>query len=278
MKQAYLRVVFLLLIIFVFSITSYAQTSAQTSGIFVKKISVSFPEYLFKSVGSKTSSVQYIKLFEDKESKGYILKAWVFQPVSTKQTGVNYKIRAVSPDGKSEYFEELAGVRDGSYVRLPQLLVIIPAKYTLYVNSQVIDGEKNDSSNGGDLNVPIFGDSEQAGIRLLLRTATGYREVSDDEQISKDDVVLLQIVAGRFPTGGYRIELNEPDIVYPVGNNPGKITFTGTFYRPKPTDMVTQAFTTPSKTVEIGKLPAGQYEIVVDIKDLGEFRKVLNVK
>jgi len=274
MKQAYLRFIFLLLIIFVFSITSYAQTS----GIFVKKISVNFPEYLFKSVGSKTSSVQYIKLFKDKESKGYILKAWVFQPVSTKQTGVNYKIRTVSPDGKSEYFEELAGVRDGSYVRLPQLLVIIPAKYTLYVNSQVIDGEKNGSSNGGDLNVPIFGDSEKAGIRLLLRTATGYREVSDDEQISKDDVVLLQIVAGRFPTGGYRIELNEPDIVYPVGSKPGKITFTGTFYRPKPTDMVTQAFTTPSKTVEIGKLPAGQYEIVVDIKDLGEFRKVLNVK
>jgi len=272
-KLRFRRMIFLVILVLL-SISTFAQVS----GLFVKNVNVSFPEYLFKSVGSKTFSVQYIKLYEDNESKGFLVKAWTFQSVTMRQTSVNYKIRALSQDGKSEYSQEISGVRDKSYVRLPLVLVILPAKYTLYINNQIIEESKPSSSNGGDLKVPIFGDSEQAGIRLLLRTTTGYREISEAEQISKDDVVLLQIVAGTFPTGGYRIELNEPDIVYPVGKNFGKITVNGTFYRPKPTDMVTQAFTTPSKTIEIGKLPTGQYEIIVNVKDLGEFRRILTVK
>lgn len=256
----------------VFSVLSFSQGTE----LFVKKLTTTLPEYLFKSVGTRTFSVQYIKLFEDEESKGYILKAWLFQPLTTQQTNTSFKIRAISPDGKKEYTEEIAGTRDKSYIRLPLILVILPAKYTLYVNSQVVEQPK--PTTGGEVSVPIYGDKESANIKLLVRTQTGYRAIDEGEEVSKDDVIFLQVIAGTFPTGGYRIELNEPDIVYPVGKNPGKITVTGTFYKPGPGDMVTQAFTTPTKTIELGKFPAGMYEVIVDIKNLGEFRTIFNVK
>uniref|UniRef100_A0A832IL68 Protease complex subunit PrcB family protein n=1 Tax=Fervidobacterium pennivorans TaxID=93466 RepID=A0A832IL68_FERPE len=256
----------------VFSVLSFSQGTE----LFVKKLTTTLPEYLFKSVGTRTFSVQYIKLFEDEESKGYILKAWLFQPLTTQQTNTSFKIRAISPDGKKEYTEEIAGTRDKSYIRLPLILVILPAKYTLYVNSQVIEQPK--PTTGGEVSVPIYGDKESANIKLLVRTQTGYRAIDEGEEVSKDDVIFLQVIAGTFPTGGYRIELNEPDIIYPVGKNPGKITVTGTFYKPGPGDMVTQAFTTPTKTIELGKFPAGMYEVIVDIKNLGEFRTIFNVK
>jgi len=256
----------------VFSVLSFSQGTE----LFVKKLTTTLPEYLFKSVGTRTFSVQYIKLFEDEESKGYILKAWLFQPLTTQQTNTSFKIRAISPDGKKEYTEEIAGTRDKSYIRLPLILVILPAKYTLYVNSQVVEQPK--PTTGGEVSVPIYGDKESANIKLLVRTQTGYRAIDEGEEVSKDDVIFLQVIAGTFPTGGYRIELNEPDIIYPVGKNPGKITVTGTFYKPGPGDMVTQAFTTPTKTIELGKFPAGMYEVIVDIKNLGEFRTLFNVK
>ncbi|QIV78747.1 protease complex subunit PrcB family protein [Fervidobacterium pennivorans subsp. shakshaketiis] len=269
-KNVYLLTI--LAITLVFSVFSFAQGTE----LFVKKLNTTLPEYLFKSVGTRTFSVQYIKLFEDDESKGYILKAWLFQPLTTQQTNTSFKIRAISPDGKKEFTEEIAGTRDRSYIRLPLILVILPAKYTLYVNSQVVEQPK--PTTGGEVSVPIYGDKESANIKLLVRTQTGYRAIAEGEEVSKDDVIFLQVIAGTFPTGGYRIELNEPDIVYPVGKNPGKITVTGTFYKPGPGDMVTQAFTTPTKTIELGKFPAGMYEVIVDIKNLGEFRTIFNVK
>lgn len=270
--QGIICLLIVLAITVVFSVLSFAQGIE----LFVKKLTTTLPEYLFKSVGTKTFSVQYIKLFEDDESKGYILKAWVFQPLSTQQTNTSFKIRAVSFDGKKEYTEEIVGIRDKNYIRLPLILVILPAKYTLYVNSQVVEQPK--LTTGGEISVPIYGDKESANIKILVRTQAGYRVISEGEEVSKDDIVLLQVIAGTFPTGGYRIELNEPDIVYPVGKNPGKITVTGTFYKPGPGDMVTQAFTTPTKTIELGKFPSGMYEVIVDIKNLGEFRAVFNVK
>lgn len=270
--QGIICLLIVLAITVVFSVLSFAQGIE----LFVKKLTTTLPEYLFKSVGTKTFSVQYVKLFEDDESKGYILKAWVFQPLSTQQANTFFKIRAVSFDGKKEYTEEIAGIRDKNYIRLPLILVILPAKYTLYVNSQVVEQPK--PTTGGEVSVPIYGDKESANIKLLVRTQTGYRAIAEGEEVSKDDVIFLQVIAGTFPTGGYRIELNEPDIVYPVGKNPGKITVTGTFYKPGPGDMVTQAFTTPTKTIELGKFPAGMYEVIVDIKNLGEFRTIFNVK
>ncbi|AMW33157.1 PrcB C-terminal [Fervidobacterium changbaicum] len=264
--------VLILMLLFAFSTVSLAQNTQ----FIVKKLTVTFPDPLFKSVGTKTFSVQYIKLYEDKESKGYILKAWLFQSVNVQETKNTFKIRAVSADGKKEYVEELKAERDKLYLRLPLVLVIMPSNYTLYVDNQIVEQSKQTS--GGDVNVPIFGDKSEAGMVLLVKTQSGYRAISEGETISKDDVVLLQIIAGTFPTGGYRIELDEPDIVYPVGNNPGKITLTGTFYKPGPGDMVTQAFTTPTKTIELGKFPAGQYELVVNVKNLGEFRTIFNVK
>jgi hypothetical protein len=270
--QGIICLLIFLAITVVFSVVSFAQGTE----LFVKKLTTTLPEYLFKSVGTKTFSVQYIKLFEDDESKGYILKAWVFQPISTQQTNTSFKIRAVSFDGKKEYTEEIVGIHDKNYIRLPLILVILPAKYTLYVNSQVVEQPK--PTTGGEISVPIYGDKESADIKILVRTQAGYRVISEGEEVSKDDIVLLQVIAGTFPTGGYRIELNEPDIVYPVGKNPGKITVTGTFYKPGPGDMVTQAFTTPTKTIELGKFPSGMYEVIVDIKNLGEFRAVFNVK
>lgn len=270
--QGIICLLIVLAITVVFSVLSFAQGTE----LFVKKLNTTLPEYLFKSVGTRTFSVQYIKLFEDDESKGYILKAWLFQPLTTQQTNTSFKIRAISPDGKKEFTEEIAGTRDRSYIRLPLILVILPAKYTLYVNSQVVEQPK--PTTGGEVSVPIYGDKESANIKLLVRTQTGYRAIAEGEEVSKDDVIFLQVIAGTFPTGGYRIELNEPDIVYPVGKNPGKITVTGTFYKPGPGDMVTQAFTTPTKTIELGKFPAGMYEVIVDIKNLGEFRTIFNVK
>ncbi|WP_448378673.1 protease complex subunit PrcB family protein [Fervidobacterium sp.] len=270
-----LRVIFLLTILAVILVFSEVSFSQRTE-LFVKKLTTTLPEYLFKPVGTKTFSVQYVKLFEDDESKGYILKAWLFQPLTQQQTNASFKIRAVSPDGKKEYTEEIAGTRDKNYIRLPLILVILPAKYTLYVNSLVVEQPK--PTTGGEVSVPIYGDRETANIKILVRTQAGYRVISEGEEISKDDLVLLQVIAGTFPTGGYRIELNEPDIVYPVGKNPGKITVTGTFYKPGPGDMVTQAFTTPTKTIELGKFPSGMYEVIVDIKNLGEFRTIFNVK
>jgi len=255
----------------------FGQQSLQTAGTVIKQLEVSFPDHIFKTVGTKTFNVQYIKLFEDKESKGYLIKAWTFQPLTTSaasQKELVYKVTFTY--GKEEYSYQINGVRDKSYVRMPLLLVMCPAKYTISVNSQVIPEEKKTS--GGEAEVPILEQIEGAMLRVLKHADTKYVEISEGVPASKDDYLFVQIIAGTFPTGGYRIEVNEPDIVYPVGNNPGKITITGTFYRPKPGDMVTQAFTTPTKTVEIGKLPAGQYEVIITIKDLGEFRRVLVVK
>ncbi|HRD20493.1 MAG TPA: protease complex subunit PrcB family protein, partial [Fervidobacterium sp.] len=80
------------------------------------------------------------------------------------------------------------------------------------------------------------------------------------------------------PTGGYRIELDDPDIVYPVTGKRGKITITGKFHKPGKSDYVTQAFTTPSETVQIGKLPGGEYDIIAVIEGLGQLMRTLIVK
>ncbi|MGQ9856931.1 MAG: protease complex subunit PrcB family protein [Fervidobacterium sp.] len=270
--------VFLICLVII-STVLFGQQSSQNQSILIKQLNVSFPDHLFKTVGTKTFNVQYIKLFEDRESKGYLIKAWTFQPVTastTSQKEISYKL--AFSYGKEEYSYQINGVRDKSYVRMPLLLVICPAKYVISINSQVIPEEKEEKTVGGEVEVPIGVQSEGAMVRILKRLDAKYAEITEGTSASKDDYLLIQIVAGTFPTGGYRIEVNEPDIIYPVGNNPGKITITGTFYRPKPGDMVTQAFTTPTKTVEIGKLPAGQYEVIITIKDLGEFRRILVVK
>ncbi len=253
------------------------QPVPQSMNILVHSVDQTFPESLYKSIGTKTFNVQYIKLFVDTEKKGYIIKAWYFQPGNST---MNYLVRIVDEKTKREFSYNFPGIRNTTYIRLNPILIVCPTDFKIYVNNQPIPDEtlpsKGDEDNIGLIGLPS--DVGGAMLRILTRADSGYREVSEGIAVSKNDEISIQIIAGTFPTGGYRIELDEPDIVYPLSGKRGKITISGTFYKPSKGDYVTQAFTTPSKTVQIGKLPAGEYDIVVNVQDLGEFIRTLTVK
>jgi len=253
------------------------QPVPQSMNILVHSVDQTFPESLYKSIGTKTFNVQYIKLFADTEKKGYIVKAWYFQPGNST---MNYLVRIVDEKTKREFSYNFPGIRNTTYIRLNPILIVCPTDFKIYVNNQPIPDEtlpsKGDEDNIGLIGLPS--DVGGAMLRILTRADSGYREVSEGIAVSKNDEISIQIIAGTFPTGGYRIELDEPDIVYPLSGKRGKITISGTFYKPSKGDYVTQAFTTPSKTVQIGKLPAGEYDIVVNVQDLGEFIRTLTVK
>lgn len=258
-----------LILTFVMFIVGFSQPVQ----ILVKSVDASFPDSLFKSTGSKTFNVQYIKLFSDAEAKGYIVKAWYFLP----GTGtIVFKVRFVDEKNKKEYLYDFQGIRDKSYIRLKTLLLICPSNFKIYVNNEVIPEEKTED-NVIVVPEPI-GEVGGKMLRILQRTASGFMEIPEGANASKDEEIIVQIIAGTFPTGGYRIEVDEPDIVYPVTGKRGKITITGTFYRPGKGDIVTQAFTTPTKSVSLGKLPAGEYDLYINVKDLGDFYRTLIVK
>lgn len=255
------------------AVVIFAIGFSQSVQILVKNVEASFPDSLFKSTGSKTFNVQYIKLFSDAEAKGYIIKAWYFQPGTGTMV---FKVRLVDEKNKKEYSYDFQGIRDKSYVRLKNVLVICPSNFKIYVNNEVIPEEK---AVGSEIVIPEpVGEVGDKMLKILQRTASGFMEIPENAAASKDEEVIVQIIAGTFPTGGYRIELDEPDIIFPMTGKRGKITITGTFYRPGKGDMVTQAFTTPTKSVSLGKLPAGEYDLYINVKDLGEFYRTLVVK
>lgn len=264
------------IIVFILSIVTFVTlATAQSMLIFVKPVDVSFPDSLYKSVGTKTFNVQYIKLFSDESGKGYIVKAWYFQPGNQI---VNFKIRLIDEKNKKEYIYEFTGTRDKSYVRLKNILVLCPSNFRIFVNDQEVpdDFKKVSDGLGGD---KMPGDIlKGAMVRILQRSGTTFKEIQQGEVGSKDEEIILQIIAGTFPTGGYSIQLNEPDIVFPIAGKRGKITITGIFVRPGKGDMVTQAFTTPTNNVSLGKLPVGEYDIYVNIENLGEFLLTLSIK
>lgn len=248
---------------------------AQSTFTFVKAFDASFPDSLYKSVGTKTFNVQYIKLFSDESGKGYIVKAWHFLPGNQI---VNFKIRLVDEKNKKEYLYEFIGTRDKSYVRLKNILVLCPSNFRIFVNDQEVPDDFKKISEGLGEGKMLGDILEGAMVRILQRSGTTFKEIQQGEVGSKDEEVVIQIVAGTFPTGGYSIQLNEPDIVFPVAGKRGKITITGTFVKPGKGDMVTQAFTTPTKNVSLGKLPVGEYDLYVNIENLGEFLLTLSIK
>lgn len=244
---------------------------AQTVPIFVKAVDVSLPDSLYKSVGTKTFNVQYVKLFSDDFGKGYIVKAWHF--LQGTQT-VNFKVRIIDEKNKKEYVFEFPGTRDKSYIRMKNILILCPVNLKIFINNQEIPDELKKISEGIGGGQMIEG----AMVRILQKSGSTFNEIQQGVSASRSEEIIVQIVAGTFPTGGYSIEVNEPDIVFPISGKKGYITITGKFHRPGKGDMVTQAFTTPTKNVSLGKLPAGEYEICVNIEGLGEFSIVLNVK
>ncbi|HOH53948.1 MAG TPA: hypothetical protein PLN23_07070, partial [Fervidobacterium sp.] len=84
------------------------QPVSQNVNVFVHSVDQTFPESLYKSIGTKTFNVQYIKLFADTEKKGYIVKAWYFQPGNST---MNYLIRIVDEKAKRELSYSFPGMR-----------------------------------------------------------------------------------------------------------------------------------------------------------------------
>ncbi|ODN31421.1 protease complex subunit PrcB family protein [Fervidobacterium thailandense] len=242
--------------------------------VLVRQITPTFPDSLYKSVGTRTFNVQYIQLFLEQDYKAYIVKAWRFQPTGA---AFNYIVKLVDPVSKKEYVYQFPGIRSASYVRLAPVLVICPQNFRIFINEQELPYETYSTPQQG-AEIPVVGDFGGPIVRILRRMTNTFEEISEGVSVSKQDELFIQIVAGTFPTGGYSIEVQEPDIVYPVSGKRGRITIVGKFLRPGKGDVVTQAFTTPTKTVEIGKLPAGEYDIIVKIDGLGEFLRTLTVK
>lgn len=262
-------------VILLFLLVSLTTLLAQdVKFVLVRQITPTLPESLYKSVGSKTFNVQYVQLFLEQDYKAYIVKAWRFQPTGTTFT---YTVKLVDPTTKKEYVYQFPGTRSTSYVRLSPVLVICPQNFRIFVNEQELPYETYSKPQQG-VEIPVVGDFGGPTMRVLRRTANTFEEVSEGVSVSKQDDLFIQIVAGTFPTGGYSIEVQEPDIVYPVSGKRGRITIMGRFIRPGKGDMVTQAFTTPTKTIEIGKLPSGEYDIIARIEGLGEFFRALTVK
>jgi len=106
--------------------------------VFVHSVDQTFPESLYKSVGTKTFNVQYIKLFVDSEKKGYIVKAWYFQPGNST---MSYLIRIVDEKTKREFSYSFPGMRNTTYINLNPVLVICPVDFKIYVNNQPLPDE-----------------------------------------------------------------------------------------------------------------------------------------
>ncbi|MGC8820999.1 MAG: protease complex subunit PrcB family protein [Fervidobacterium sp.] len=262
-----MKKVFSLLFIFLTAIILLAQQF-----VIVKTVEASLPDSLYKSTGTKTFNVQYLKLFSE-DVKAYIIKAWYFKPGNDV---IKFDVKILDESAKKEYKYEFRGIRDRSYIRLKPIFVLCPSNMKIYINNVLIPEERE--KNPEEAVSPTASDIGGPMVRILQRSNDSFKEITEGMYATSSEEIFVQIIAGTFPTGGYRIELDDPDIVFPVSEKRGKITITGTFYRPGKGDMVTQAFTTPSKTISLGKLPEGDYDIYVNIKDLGEFLATLRVK
>lgn len=243
--------------------------------VVVKRIEANLPEALFKSVGTRTFNVQYFRLFLDMDVKAYVIKAWLLS-ASPLTEAPRFEVRLLNPRTKATVKYDFATYRSGLYYRLAPVFVLCPQDYRIFVNNQELPYETF-SKGEENIEIPVHGEIGPA-LRVLKRTASGFEEVFEGIPVSRNDEVFLQIVAGTFPTGGYSIQVNEPDVVFPVSGKRGQITLTGTFIRPGKGDVVTQAFTTPTKTVSLGRLPAGDYDVFVKIDGLGEFLRTLRVQ
>jgi len=259
--------------------------------IFVHSVDQTFPESLYKSVGTKAFSVQYIKLFADKDQKAYIIKAWCFQPGSST---IKYQIRIVDEKGKEEAVYVFPGARSTTYIRLEPILVICQTNSKVYVNDQQIPEEVISTSESEIKETGLFvlpSGMTDARLTVLTKAASGYKEIAEKTSVWKDEEVFIQIVAEMLSTGTYKIELSTPNIVYPSGGKKGRISMSGSFYKlgagystssasqsATGQSSAVQAFMISSEVVRIGKLPTGEYDIVVDIEALGQFIRTLVVK
>jgi len=258
--------------------------------ILVHSVDQTFPESLYKSVGTKTFSVQYIRLFADESQKAYIVKAWYFQPGSST---INYQIRIVDEKSKEEFTYDFPGVRNTTYIRLEPILVICPRNSKIYINNQQIPDEVVITSENvnevGSIILPTG--MSDARLTILTKANSGYKEIAQEMSVSKNDEVFIQVVAEMLSTGTYRIDLNNPNIVYPSEGKQGRISMNGSFYKigaGPSTSSTSQSSTGQSSTVQpflissdmvqIGKLPAGEYSILVNIEGLGQFNRKLVVK
>ncbi len=236
------------------------------SQVIVKEVSTKFPEMLYKQVGTRTLNFQYIELFADTDLVGMIVKGWYFvgtQKIDSKK----FEVKVVSERETSYYFD---GKRQGSYIYLNPVLIVCPANSKILIDNVEFYKPKKTV-------LPVEGDEKMVGAYIVASVIQNGRYV-EREAVTTQDHVYIKIVAGTFPTGGYSIQTNEPEIVFPVGNNKGKIVITGYFKTPGKGEMVTQAFTTPTAYVEIGRLPKGDYEVIANIENLGTFRFVLKVE
>ncbi|ANQ54166.1 hypothetical protein BG95_07015 [Thermosipho sp. 1063] len=228
--------------------------------VMVYKVDAVFPDQMFNFVGTKSNMIYYLKLFDDGLQKGYIVKGWYFIPKKfIEKTTLKIKLE------DETMYMEIKNKKDGIYSVISPFLLICPSKSRVYLGDYEIDKVEKNTEVGAVL-MPRF---EKQGIYTGIVT---QRFIQKDS-FNSDDEIYVVISMGLQKTGGYSLVLQD----YTVNEN--KVLINLYFKEPEKGSIVTQAFSVPSYSLNLGALKSGEYTIKVIVKTKkGEISFSKNIK
>lgn len=235
-----------------------------SNSVFIYPVDKELPDNLFQYEGTKSNMVYYLKLFENDQEKGYIIKGWYFTPKSAIET-----TKILIRFNNEEHNYTITTLKKGNYSIIPSFLIICPKNATVIIGNYEID-KKQVTKNVeiGEIMTPQF---REMGIYVF----TIENKIVLKDTFSTNDDIFIVVSMGLKKTGGYSLELEN----YEIKEN--QILINLVLNEPKKGEMVTQAFTIPTYKLNIGKLEKGNYVIKVNVMSVNnvlKFSKEIEVK
>lgn len=218
--------------------------------IYYTPIDFAFPAELYKMEWTKYLNIQYILLSKEPDIV-IILKAarFALAPMSTNIFDVEIVVDDIT------HKIQIFGQRKGIYYDLPQHLFVLP------------NNTKKIIVSGIELNL-----SKQNNIVFTAKDVRGTHEPSmvvlneakqQSVRFEFGTKIFVVISAGEKPTGGYKVILDSVEL------SNDQITIKAHVISPKPTDMVTQAFSYPAVEIELSGLQRGYFKLKCVLIDQG---------
>ncbi len=216
--------------------------------IYYTPIDFVFPAELYQTEGTRSLNVQYIILSREPDLV-VVLKAWRFAPTSLRND--YFDVEIVGTDFVHRI--QIPARQRSFYLDLPQHLFVLPKVVTKIVVS------------GIEINLQVRQPIPFSTKSVKGTTEPGLMIFNEERKQSSSFAfgsrVFVVISAGERPTGGYSVVVDSVEI---EGN---AIIIKAHLISPKPTDMVTQAFTYPAVEIELSNLDRGTYTLRCLLED-----------
>ncbi|AJG41261.1 MULTISPECIES: hypothetical protein [Thermotoga] len=106
------------------------------SFLYLKELSVEFPEELYKTIGTRSFLVKYFTLFEDETQKGIVFSGWIFSPNTQTTSTLDIKLE----NEKEVHVFSIKTTRKGFYLIIPPHLLIFPKNLKVFIDGYEIGG------------------------------------------------------------------------------------------------------------------------------------------